>query len=527
VTSEATAADYDAVVVGGGHNGLVAACYLAAAGRSVLVLERAPVVGGAAVSAEVFPGVDARLSRYAYLVGLFPRRLLADLGLGAVTARRAVSSYTPRVEDPREGLLVPADDPATFERQVRRFTGSSHDFHAWGEFYADVARVAAVVFPTLTGPLPSREELRAAIGAERLWRAFFERPLGEVVEERFRDDTVRGVVLTDALIGTFTWAWDPSLRQNRCFLAHTIGNGDGRWDVPVGGMGRLTAALSARAVALGARILVEAEVLSVEADGRRARVTYAQGGATAGVTCRHVLAGVAPEVLAELTGDGDAPGREPADAGAQLKVNMLLRRLPRLRDPATPPERAFAGTFHVNETYAQLDRAYDRAAAGAWPDPVPVELYCHTLTDPTILGPQLRRDGAHTLTAFALHLPDALFRRDNEAARARALRAVLTSLDAVLAEPVEDCLYVDAQGRPCIEASTTVDLEAALALPTGNIFHTPLGWPFAEDPAAAGSWGVETEVANLWLCGSAAQRGGAVSGIPGHNAAMAVLERWS
>jgi phytoene dehydrogenase-like protein len=127
------------------------------------------------------------------------------------------------------------------------------------------------------------------------------------------------------------------------------------------------------------------------------------------------------------------------------------------------------------------------------------------------------------LTLFGLHLPARLFAEDNEGARAAALRATLDSLNAVLAEPIEDCLWRDGDGRPCIEAKTPLDLEAELGLPAGHIFHRDLQWPYAADPERAGTWGVETRHQRILLCGAGATRGGGVSGIPGHNAAMAVL----
>jgi phytoene dehydrogenase-like protein len=126
---------------------------------------------------------------------------------------------------------------------------------------------------------------------------------------------------------------------------------------------------------------------------------------------------------------------------------------------------------------------------------------------------------------FALHAPHSLFVEDNATMRKVALDAVVASLNSVLAEPIEDCLWRDASGRPCIEVNTTVDIEAALAIPTGNIFHTPLDWPFVDDDSIVGTWGVETDLPNVTLCGSGARRGGAVSGIPGHNAARRILSR--
>lgn len=166
--------------------------------------------------------------------------------------------------------------------------------------------------------------------------------------------------------------------------------------------------------------------------------------------------------------------------------------------------------------------------AGRLPDPLPVEAYCHSLTDPTILGPELREAGAHTLTLFALHTPARLFAEDPDGRSAEVGAAALRSLQAVLAEPLADCLARDADGRPCVEVLTPLDVEAELTMPGGQIFHGDLSWPWLPEGAnpttAAERWGVATGHPGLLLCGSAAVRGGAVSGIAGHDAAMAVLE---
>ena len=168
-------------------------------------------------------------------------------------------------------------------------------------------------------------------------------------------------------------------------------------------------------------------------------------------------------------------------------------------------------------------------ATGEVPAPLPCEIYCHSLTDPEILSPSLREAGAASLTAFALQVPDELQRGDPGAVRARLTAAVLASLDSVLAEPIASVLLPDAHGRACIETKTTADLPDELGLTGGNIFHGDLSWPFAEDDepldTPARRWGVATGHPRILLCGSAARRGGAVSGIGGHNAAMAVLER--
>jgi phytoene dehydrogenase-like protein len=512
------ASSYDAVVVGGGHNGLTAAAYVARAGRTVLVLERLDHTGGAAVSAELFPGVAARLSRYSYLVSLLPRQVVDELGLDLTLRRRRYSSYTPLVRDGSpSGLLVDTGDPGATAASFRRVTGSDADHAAWQRFYAISERVAQRVFPTMTEPLLSRKQMRAVVDDGEAWTALFERPLAEVVDRTISDDDVRGVVMTDALIGTFASLSDLSLQQNRCFLYHVVGGGTGSWDVPVGGMGAVSGALRDAALAAGATILTGADVTAVDPSGE---VTWTDAdGATHSVGAGHVLAGCAPATLATLMGE------RPDDVeGAQLKVNMLLRRLPRLREDVDPVA-AFSGTFHVNESASQLEVAYRQAAAGQVPDLPPCEIYCHSLTDDSILGPELRASGVQTLTLFGLHMPTRLFRQDNAGTREKALAATLASLDSVLAEPIEDCLLVGPDGQPCLEARSPVDVEADVGLPGGNIFQRVLMWPYAESDAEVGRWGVETAHPRVLLAGAGARRGGGVSGIPGRAAAMAVLGR--
>jgi phytoene dehydrogenase-like protein len=342
----------------------------------------------------------------------------------------------------------------------------------------------------------------------------FERPLSELLEETFTSDVHRGVALTDGLIGTFAAADDPSLAQNRCFLYHVIG---GPWNVPVGGMGRVTEQLRDRALAEGVEIRTHAPVTSVHSDGNVAEVHVADAGP---VEARHVLSNLAPHVLHRLL--GEARLAQPEPEGAQLKINMLLKRLPALRDARVSIADAFAGTFHVNEGYEQLQTAFAQAARGHMPELPPCELYCHSLSDPSILGPDLQSAGAQTLTLFGLHMPARLFA--DAGAKKLAVEATLRSVNSVLAEPIEDCLWHDPEGRPCLEALTPQELEAELGMPGGHIFHRDLSWPFAESEEEVGRWGVETPWANVWVCGAGARRGGGVSGIPGHNAARAVLE---
>ena len=505
---------YDAVVVGGGHNGLTAAAYLARAGRSVLVLERQDHVGGAAVSTAPFPGVDVRLSRYSYLVSLFPSGIVEDLALPIELRGRRIASYTPLDDG---GLLVDNTDPARTQASFAALTGSDADWQAWQRLYARTGELARRVAPTMTEPLLSRAAMNETVGDSATWDMVFKRPLGETLDEEIASDLVRGVVLTDAVVGTFARAAEAGLLQNKCFLYHVIGNGTGAWNVPVGGMGAVTSALTDAARAAGAQIRTGTEVTGIDPDG--GAVSFRDGDQEHTVGAGHILANVAPVTLDRLLG---GPGQDVPE-GSQLKINMVLRRLPRLRDGSVPPADAFCGTFHINEGYAQLETAYQQAARGEIPAVPPCEAYCHSLTDDSILGPELRASGAQTMTVFGLHMPASLFRADPAGARERALTATLDSINAVLAEPIQDCLATGRDGRPCLEVKTPADLEQDAFLPGGHIFHGDLSWPFAEDDQDAGRWGVETSHPRVLICGAGARRGGGVSGIGGHNAAMAIL----
>lgn len=516
------AATHDVVIVGGGHNALVAAAYLARAGASVVVLERLDHVGGAAVSEEPWPGVAARLSRYSYLVSLLPRRVIDDLGLRLELRRRRYSSYTPDPADPRRGVLVDREDPSATTASFLRTTGDPSESDRYAAFGDRLVPLARAIFPTTTEPLRTRSDIRRLVGDESVWTDVVERPLGAMLRSSLHSDIARGIAFTDGLIGTFAAADDPSLAQNRCFLYHVVGGGTGDWDVPVGGMGRVTGELERAARAAGATIRTGAEVTAIDPDGE---VTIGDGDTVRG---RLILMGAGPAVLSDLLTGTIAP-RSDRPEGAQIKVNMLLRRLPRLRDPHVAPNAAFAGTFHINETLTQLDAAYDTAAAGRIPDPVPAEIYCHSLTDPSILGPELRAQGAQTLTLFGLQVPHRLVAdREPVAIRAELLAAAYRSLDSVLGEPIEECLYRASDGSPCVEIRTTADLEDSLRLVGGDIFHGALAWPWADDDDDLGSpaarWGVATKHERILLCGSGARRGGGVSGLGGHNAAMAALE---
>ena len=240
------------------------------------------------------------------------------------------------------------------------------------------------------------------------------------------------------------------------------------------------------------------------------------------VEARFLLVNFGRNLLAKFTGRFFQPDR--TDEGSVFKINMLLSRLPKLKAKKIPATEAFCGTFHSDEGYQQMNLSYDEASDGRLPEKMPCEIYCHTLTDDSILGPELREQGFHTMTLFGLDAPWSLFVRDNEEMRREAEKKYLASINQWLEEPIESCLALARDGSPCIESKSPVDIEDALGMYHGNIFHNAPTFPFAERREQVGTWGVETEYENVFFCGSSALRGGAVSGIPGHNAAMKVLE---
>ena len=513
---------YDAIVVGSGHNGLVAAAYLAKAGKSVLVLERNELLGGATASQQVFPDYDAWLSRYSYLISLFPCKIVEDLGLTFQTIQRRTASFTPYGVD--GGLVLSNVDDSRSQESMRQMTGSDQ---AWSDFQRLMdleGALARKVWPSLLEPLKSRSDLAAQMTSQsekEAWKSFVEEPLGKVIERYADHDALRGLLMTDGKIGVFSHPHDPSLLQNRCFLYHIIGNGDGEWRVPVGGMRSLVDSLVETCLSSGVEFLASALATHVEMGKDHHSITFESEGKSIAVDATNVLINAGPRTFAKLLGKTWEPAVN--DEGSVVKINMLLKRLPNVRAKGICSEEAFAGSFHIDEGYEQMQTSYEAAKDRVIPNPAPGEMYCHTLTDPSILSSELQAQGYQTLTLFGLDMPYRLFESDHDKRRDRVKDLYLEGLDRICDESFLDCLATDQDGQPCIEVKTPQDLEKEVDLDLGNIFHNELSWPFADRPEDVGTWGVETEFPRVYRAGSSALRGGAVSGIPGHNTAMCIL----
>ncbi len=517
--------EFDVVIVGGGHNGLIASCYLALAGLRVLILEKNNHVGGATWSTYTFPGVDVRVSKYSYLISLLPQKILSDLGISLEVRQRAVASFTPSIKDGiSKGLLISNSSEETTRNSFIKFTGDEREYEKYRILQEKIAIFARIVWPTMLSPLISKNELRERFQQKKereIWDYIVEKPLSALIEEHLSDDLVRGLVFTDAKIGHLTHPDDPTLIQNKTFLYHIIGQGTGEWRVPVGGMGALVDALERKALALGVSLQTSASVEKVDHGVPKSVVHFIKGEEDFSVSTQYVLFNTASNIVNQCLPQAFV---EEQVQGSVLKINMVLKKLPRLKGDRTSSKDAFTGTFHLNENYEHMKSSYLHAQQGTLMDALPGEMYCHSLTDPSILSGDLQEKGYQTLTLFGLDVPYQWFTQDNDAVKEEITRNYLRSINLFIEEDIHDCLAKDAAGNLCIEAKSPVDLENSIGLPQGNIFHGNLTWPFAENDNEVGTWGVETNYENVFICGSSAKRGGAVSGIPGHNAAMKVLE---
>ncbi len=516
---------YDVVIIGAGHNGLIAASYLSRAGLSVLMLEKNDHIGGATYSRKIFPGINAYISEYSYLISLLSPKIIKDLGLNFKTSRRKIASLTPQWRNGNLNALLLRNNSAKLtQKSFANFTSPS-DYKGYRRLRQLESICAGLFWPTLLSPLPTKKELKSKLKTkdEKLaWEVFVEQPLGNILEKLLKNDALRGLVFTDAKVGVHTYPSDATLLQNKTFIYHIIGNGTGEWRVPNGGMGALTRELKRSALSSAVTIKTQINVSHISPSRPYSFVEFFENGKKYTVNARFILSNVAPIVLSKLINEKfkyDVP-----NMGSVFKINMLLRKLPHLKIDGITPQEAFTGTFHLHEGYDEMIKSYQLTQKKTIPELPPGEMYCHSLTDPSILSPDLEKKGYVTLTLFGLDMPYTLFIMDHNRIKKEVKSRYLRVINEYLVDPIENCLARDKNDNPCIEIKSPIDLEEEIGIPFGNIFHSQLSWPFVENENQAYTWGVETNFDNIFICGSGARRGGAVSGIPGHNAAMKVLE---
>jgi phytoene dehydrogenase-like protein len=523
---------YDAIVVGGGHNGLVTACYLARAGWRVLVLERRYIVGGACVTEEVFPGF--RVSTAAYVNSLFRPEIIADLQLqryGFEAIERNPASFSPFLDG--RYLMLGTGTQRDVE-EIAKF--SKRDAEAYPRYETMLERVASVIEPTLIQIPPNliHPTLGQMLNAGKLGRALQRLGLGmgeaievltgaarPILDRWFESEEVKGTIATDAIIGAFM---APSMPGTAYVLFHHVmGETNGKrgvWSYVRGGMGGLTQALAAAARAHGVEIKTDAEVAKILTRKGRVRGVALTNGDQ--FVARRVVSGVDCHVTFErlvdatdLPDDFRAAVARISYSSASCKINVALERLPSFTAlPGSEPGPQHFGTVHLCPNQDFIERAYDDAKYGSFSQEPVVECTMPSSLDPTVAPP-----GKHLMSMFTQYAPYAL----NGGAWTDASRN----------EYADRCFDVVEQYAPGFKDSvidrqilTPADLEEKFGLTGGSIFQgaMPLHQLFAFRPVA-GYAGYTTPIQGLYLCGAAAHPGGGVMGAAGWNAARVMLGR--
>ncbi|MEE9607535.1 MAG: NAD(P)/FAD-dependent oxidoreductase [Myxococcota bacterium] len=520
----------EVVVIGAGHNGLVAAAYLARAGLRTLVLESRPLVGGACVTEELWPGF--RVSRAAYVAGLLRPCVLAELGLAGRGLRllpRDPFSFTP-LPDGR-GLLLGADQAASCQA-IRRF--SARDASRYPAYAAFLDRIAAALEPLLDAPPPDLGDLRwldlrgLAGLARSAWRmrgelpralALLLGPAGPVLEAWFESEPLRATLATDAVIGA--WAAPSTPGTGYVLVHHGMGRVDGArgaWAYVAGGMGRLAEAIADAAREAGAEIRTDAPVAGISAHAGRVRgVVLADGSSVEAPT---VVSGADPRrTLLGLVKGEHLPEETVRELelldfrSPSLKINAALERLPRFlgRDGAAPgPEHA--GTIHLGATSLEaLEASFRAAQAGNLPERPMIEL-----TLPSALDASLAPEGRHVASLFIQHVPYALVGTTWEAERDRFADRVFALVEEVAPGFTRSVLQREVLAPP--------DLERVFGLSGGNIFHGAMSLDRLLFMRPLPGWSrYRTPLRGLYLCGAGTHPGGGVMGACGRNAAREIL----
>jgi phytoene dehydrogenase-like protein len=515
----------DIALIGAGHNGLTAAAYLARAGLRTIVLERRPVLGGACVTEELWPGY--RVSRAAYVAGLLRPAVVRELGLrsrGLRLLRRAPASFTP-LPDGRS-LLLGGGLEASCDA-IRRF--SPRDAERYPAYEALLDAVARALEPMLDVPPPDParprwRDLRTAAlllgGAWRLRRdlpralSLLLGPARPVLESWFESEPLRSTLATDAVIGA--WASPSTPGTGYVLFHHVMGetNGErGVWAYVEGGMGRLAEALASAAREAGAEIRCESPVARIRIEGGRARgVELEDGGvieARAVVSCadpHHTLLGLAGREHLE---PADVRALESLDfRSPSLKLNLALDRLPRFVGTANGPGPHHGATIHLGAaSLDQLEAAFEAAQRGALPERPMIEL-----TLPSALDRTLAPAGHHVASLFVQYVPYQPKGSSWDAERDRFADRVLALVDEVAPGFSESVLQREVLAPP--------DLERVFGLTGGNLFHGAMSLDRLLFMRPLPGWaGYRTPIEGLYLCGAGTHPGGGVMGACGRNAA--------
>jgi phytoene dehydrogenase-like protein len=520
---------YDAIVIGGGHNGLTAAAYLARAGRKVLVLERRHVLGGAAVTEEVFPGF--RVSVCSYVVSLLRPEIIRELDLPrhGLEILPLDGTFTPMLDG---NHLWRVNDHGKTRRAIARH--SRLDAEAYDEYGRAMVEMARVVKPILDMTPPDPLSLHPRELGKLLFLGNRFRSLADedrinqlqlmtmsavdFLDQWFETDVLKATMSASGIIGTFLGVRSPGTAY--VLLHHYMGEIDGAfrsWGFAKGGTGAISTAIASAAREAGVEIRTSAAVARIRtAHGQADGVVLSNGDE---LDAEFVLSSVDPRLtFLQMLDSRELPDEFVADIkryrfrGSSGKVNLALDALPDFTClPGEGPH--LRGAISISPSIEHMEKAYDQAKYGEFSRRPYIDMVIPTLTDPSVAPP-----GKHILSCFVQYAPYALRSGSWDEQRDAFGDAVIDTL-AEFAPNIRNIILHR-------QVLTPLDLEREFGLSEGNIFHGELTLEQLFFLRPAPGWAqYKTPVANLWLCGSATHPGGGIMGAPGRNAARRLLGR--
>ena len=519
---------WDAIVIGAGHNGLTAAAYLARAGRSVLVLERRHLVGGAAVTEEIHPGF--KFSVCSYVVSLLRPEIIRELGLAAhgLEILPLDGTFTPMPDG--DYLWRVNDHARTFREIARHSRKDAEVYDEYGRAMVEMGRFAKDIL-AMTPPDPFSMKLRELRALGDLGRRFRDLPdrdrynqlqlltmsAADFLDQWFETDVLKATMAASGIIGTFQGVRSPGTAY--VLLHHYMGDIDGAfrsWGLAKGGTGEVSNAIAAAATAAGAEIRVSAPVKHILVNGGQATGVVLENGDYH--MARVVLSSVDPRVTFQhLVGEDHLPAEFVEDIrrykfrGSSGKVNLALDGLP---DFTALPGRGahLRGAISISPSLDYMERAYDDAKDGRYSREPYVDIVIPSLTDPSIAPP-----GKHVMSCFVQYAPYELADGDWDSAREPFGDAIVDTIERHAPGFKDRILFR--------QVLTPLDIEREFGLSEGNIFQGELSLEQLFFLRPAPGWAdYSTPIGRLYMCGSATHPGGGIMAAPGRNAARRVLE---